>query len=474
MTTIAAWTGALLAVVVLVTACTAPTELSVDSDTTSPPDPLGQEGPIGASGYRFPPSPALAEGPLEPATVSALDQLVSGIDASLELDALSTVIATGDSRLGWVVADLLRLFQIGRDGEALIDGFERLTSVSLPDSSEYHPWQAVTDHMIAWDLPAPPGYQDTKRKLFTQVEPAWEPFLADRGADVDWRLVSWGGVFIDDRPLGDTGFCPKGCIPALDDPVLTDATGGAWYPNANIIFGVVVNDEAIALPKHMMEVHEMVNLSIGGRRLGIPYCTLCGSAQAYFLDGNPAWDDDLVLRTSGLLSRSNKMMFELGSYSLIDTFTGVATSGPLHRAGLVLEQTTVVASTWGEWQEEHPATAIIAEDGGLGRRYLEDPLQGRDAAGPIFPVGDVDPRLPAQTLVVGVISPDATAVAFPADLARSVAQIGEPVGLADIRLISAGSGFRAETDSGDELVAHQAFWFAWSQFHPETLIWTSS
>jgi hypothetical protein len=25
---------------------------------------------------------------------------------------------------------------------------------------------------------------------------------------------------------------------------------------------------------------------------------------------------------------------------------------------------------------------------------------------------------------------------------------------------------------GDELPAHQAFWFAWSQFHPETVVWT--
>ncbi|MBA2632243.1 MAG: DUF3179 domain-containing protein, partial [Chloroflexi bacterium] len=25
---------------------------------------------------------------------------------------------------------------------------------------------------------------------------------------------------------------------------------------------------------------------------------------------------------------------------------------------------------------------------------------------------------------------------------------------------------------GEELPAHEAFWFAWSQFHPETLVWT--
>ena len=40
-----------------------------------------------------------------------------------------------------------------------------------------------------------------------------------------------------------------------------------------------------------------------------------------------------------------------------------------------------------------PDTRIIAEDGGIGRSYPLDPLQGRDDNGPIFPVGDVDGRL---------------------------------------------------------------------------------
>ena len=33
-----------------------------------------------------------------------------------------------------------------------------------------------------------------------------------------------------------------------------------------------------------MEVREMVNDTLGGRDLAIPYCTLCASAQAYYTD----------------------------------------------------------------------------------------------------------------------------------------------------------------------------------------------
>jgi len=162
----------------------------------------------------------------------------------------------------------------------------------------------------------------------------------------------------------------------------------------------------------------------------MPYCTLCGSAQAHFTDSVPAGVEIPVLRTSGLLARSNKVMYDLLTGSVFDTFTGRVLSGPLRDAGIVLEQATVVVTTWGEWKAAHPETRIVARDGGLGRQYPEDPLRGRDDDGPIFPIGDADPRLPVQALVVGVIGPDGGPVAFPADQARAALADGAAVAAA--------------------------------------------
>ncbi len=236
-----------------------------------------------------------------------------------------------------------------------------------------------------------------------------------------------------------------------------------------MVFGLVVNGEALALPKNQMEIHEMVNTTLGGRDIGVPYCTLCGSAQAYYTD-NVASFDRVVLRTSGLLSRSNKMMYDLTTKSALDTFTGEALTGPLGKAGVVLEQVTVVASRWGDWKEAHPDTRILARDGGIGRTYPDDPLGGRDEAGPIFPIGGVDPRLPVQETVVGVIKPDGTPIAFPMNaVEESLDDRGEFEfeGL-NVRRTD---GIRVFDRTGEELVTHQAFWFAWSQFHPETIVW---
>jgi len=162
-------------------------------------------------------------------------------------------------------------------------------------------------------------------------------------------------------------------------------------------------------------------------------------------------------------------MFDLHTESVFDTFRGIGLSGPLQ--GHQLEMITVFTSTWGDWKEAHPNTTIIAEDGGIGRSYAFDPLGGRDDDGPIFPVGDVDPRLPVQEQVLGVTAPDGTTVAFPTAGAKRALDTGDEVTLAGIVVQTDGAALSA-TFEGEPIVSHQAFWFAWSQFNPDTLVWT--
>jgi len=421
----------------------------------------------------FGPAPETRKGPLDANLAADLDAVFSDLE-TIDRRTIRRIGASGDARVAWLISDLLRFIQSGAVAEGLVRGFEQLTGVKL-DAPERRPgrsWLAVTNRLIAWDLPAPPGYTGYKARLFTLVEPGWAPFFEDRKADIDWRLVNWGGVLIDDRPFGAAEHCKQGCIPALDEPAVTDAAGGSWYPDDAVVFGVVVNGRPRGYPKNIMEVHELVNDRLGGRRIGMPYCTLCASAQAYFTDR--IGDEHLVLRTSGLLSRSNKVMYELRSKSVFDTFTGRALSGPLGKARVTLEQVTVVRSTWGAWRKAHPDTTIVGRDGGIGRDYPEDPLGRRDDDGPIFPIGDVDPRLPVQEQIVGVIARDGTPLAFPAAEARAALRSGETVELVGTRLELDGDGLRAVFDNGEEAVSHQAFWFAWSQFHPGTLVWTGS
>ncbi len=450
----------LVAAAVLVAACAGP----VPAPNPDPPPPSTAATTVPR--LPFPPAPAVPDGPLADDVVSALDSIWRGIVTGIDPADVAVVGASGDARLAWLLADLLRFFPGGEVQDAIVDALEQLTGVRFEAPVV---WVAVTDHLIAWDLPAPPGYVDYKRILFTQIEPKWEPFFTEPSG-LDHRWVTWGGVFIDDRPLGTPFTCPNACIPALDDPAVTDAEGGDWYPDDGVVFGVVIDGEARAYPRNIMEVHEMVNDRLGGRRFALPYCTLCGSAQAFFTDDIPGFDL-AVMRTTGLLSRSNKVMFDVVTFSAFDTFRGVAATGPMFEAGVTLRPISVVTTTWGAWKEAHPDTTIVAEDGGIGRVYPDDPLGGRDANGPIFPIGDRDLRLPVQAQVVGVVLDDGTPVAFPADAARVALLRGDPVELAGVRLVLDGDGLRAVGADGTSIASHQAFWFAWSQFNPDTLLW---
>jgi len=297
-----------------------------------PADDSVDRGPV----FRYPPAPAAPAADVAdaPEVRSAMDRLdpvlrVGEIDEA----ALADVVEFGDARHAWYVADLMRFFGPGESGTELVDAFESLTGTSLADDpdSERSVWLSTTNHLIAWDTPGYPDYRTDKADLFLLVERRWEPFFDDDDAEIDWRHLSWGGVLIDDRELGDSDGCPRGCIPALDDPAITDADGGDWYPDDAIVFGIVEGDEALAIPKNIAEIHEMFNLTVGDRRFGIPYCTLCGSAQAYRTDDAVTIggaDDVPVLRTSGLLSRSNKVMYDLRTQSVFDTFTGAAVWAP--------------------------------------------------------------------------------------------------------------------------------------------------
>jgi Protein of unknown function (DUF3179) len=487
--------AASIAAVLALAACSAPPkdqdpDRTVESDTQGAPEQGTQvsstdvpSSTASTPRYRYPDPPDAPAREVENAVAGeAIDRIYAGIaGGALDPTAVDDLTAAGDARHAWYVSDLLRFFS-GPDSDRLVGSFETLTGVSIASDPDLQrsPWQSVTNHLIAWDTPDYDGYRGDKGAIFAQLEPGWASFFDDVDSDIDWRYVSWGGVFIDDRELGDPDGCPGGCIPALDDPATTAASGGDWYPDERTVFGIVVNDEALAIPLHIAEIHEMFNLTLGSRRLAIPYCTLCGSAQAYLTDqadGSPVEgaDDVPVVRTSGLLNRSNKVMYDLRTSSVFDTFTGAAVSGPLQDGGVVLDETTVVRSTWAEWKREHPATQIVAEDGGIGRSYDLDPLNGRDDNGPIFPIGDFDERLGVQEFVVGVLLDDGRAIAFPSAEAASAVTMNEPVELGGVELRASGDGLVAfDIAAGEPIVAHEAFWFAWSQFHPDTLLWEAT
>lgn len=412
-------------------------------------------------------APNVPAGPLSQGTRSALRILFSDIRrlelGEREARALRTVRRSKDPRLAWIVVDAMRFVRDPVTSEGLLRALNQLLGGGLRRLDD---WSAAADRLMAWDVPAPPGYLEYKRKIYTRMFPGWNP-LFERG-DIDWRHVSWGGVGIDDREFGNTG-ARCNCIPAADNPAVTSAADATWLTEDAVVFGVSVNGAHRAYPRRIMEVREMVNDTLGGRHLGIPYCTLCGSAQAWYTDQLPAGVQRPILRTSGLLIRSNKVMYDQVTKSVFDTFLGRAVTGTLGQQSLQLDAASVVTTTWSAWKDAHPDTTVLAERLALGQNF--DFRNTRDANGPIFPIGNTDARLAVQEDVLGVITPAGDPIAFHVESLIAALDAGEGVNFEGVQILLEAGGVRAVDLQGRDLGTHQAFWFAWSQFHPGTKLW---
>jgi hypothetical protein len=171
-----------------------------------------------------------------------------------------------------------------------------------------------------------------------------------------------------------------------------EAAEAGYLADDHVVFGITVDGEARAYPKRILAWHEMALDRLGGVELTIVYCTLCGTVIPFesVTDGR-----HFTFGTSGLLYRSNKLMFDHETRSLWNTFEGVPVVGALAGGGLRLTHRAVVTTTWGEWRRTHPETTVLSLETGHRRDYSEGAAY-RDYFGTdglMFQVANRDDRL---------------------------------------------------------------------------------
>ena len=209
-----------------------------------------------------------------------------------------------------------------------------------------------------WGRPyAPhPEYAAFKAGLYAHVDPRMSAFFPP-GAKELVRLdeVDWGGVKVNG-------------IPPLDRPGYVSAREARFLKDGHVVFGVALDGDARAYPKRILAWHEMVRDRVGGVELAIVYCALCGTVIPY---GAEVGGVKRTFGTSGLLYRSNKLMFDEESMSLWSTVEGRPVLGALAGQPLELAAYPVVTTTWKEWREAHPDTRVLSLDTGFERDYSE-------------------------------------------------------------------------------------------------------
>jgi hypothetical protein len=424
-------------------------------------------------------------------------------------EAHAQIAAAWSDGYAAMLIDLLDVVQRTRDANPrtfmppgrLAEFMEAQTGQALgTDVERWREW--------AWSLPyAPhPQYDDFKGRLYALLDPRFVVFFrAELEPKIRLDEISWGGVSING-------------IPPLDHPKHVPAAEATYLEDDNIVFGFYLDGEARAYPKRILAWHELALDRVGGRELAIVYCTLCGTVIPF--DARVG-GRVLTFGTSGLLYRSNKLLFDHETASLWSSLTGEPVVGPLVALNLKMSALPVVTTTWREWRTRHPDTQVLSLETGFARDYSEGAAYRAYFATDelMFGVSQRDGRLPNKAEVFVVRSTPSSA-ATPATLADappfaiSTRLLSErpvfhtDVGSTSIVVITTAAGasraYASEehrfvaTDGGDNvqdeqgrqwvveedflaatfdsslrlprLPGHRVFWFGWFAQYPDTVL----
>ena len=236
------------------------------------------------------------------------------------------------------------------------------------------------------------------------------------------------------------------------------------------ILGIRGKKSAKAYPVKILNWHEIVNDTFEGNPIVITYCPLCGSGIGF---NRKHRTGVATFGVSGLLYQSDLLMYDHQTESLWSQIGMQCVAGPLTREKLdplYLEHTT-----WGVWKDEHPHTLVLSNQTGYVRTYDRDPYAGYDQQKDLmFPILHPDSRFHQKEWVLGV-EVQGTFKGYPFSELQKGPEIIQDIVNGELLLIHynhESSSAKVMANDGTPFPFITAFWFAWSTFHPETLVYS--
>ncbi len=375
----------------------------------------------GSRGGSAPSAARPVGGPLPDAEAARLmGDLVSSRAAARH--ALARIVARRDSRFVAVLIETLRASQIGAlplgDDTAMTSALETLTRKRFGAD-----WPAWVEWYGATALVPPPGFAGWKGRLLGRIDPRFGAFLTDAAPSrIRVEEIEWGGVVVDG-------------IPALTNPRMIPAESATYLTPGEPVFGLAINGYARAYPLRILDWHEMVNDRVGGLPVSLAYCTLCGAGIAY--NGRAPDGLTYTFGSSGLLYRSNKLMYDHQTRTLWNQLTGEPVLGRLAESTVRLTLRPLVLTSWREWVAEHPETKVLDIHTGYERTYLPGAPYAQYFAsrGTMFPVWRRSRALPPKARIYA-LRIDGVPKAFPTDALAARRVVNDVVGGTPVVLIA--------------------------------------
>ena len=218
-------------------------------------------------------------------------------------------------------------------------------------------------------------------------------------ASVPMREIRSGGV-------------PRDGIPALTDPARwSGEQADRWLDDDARILGVVFGGVAMAYPLNVLTRHEVINDVVGGQPIAVTYCPLCRSAVVF--DGEVE-GERRIFGVSGLLYRSDLLMFDRATGSLVSQLLLQGITGPLR--DMPMRTLPTRHTSWERWYADHPQTRVLSRDV-MPIDYGFDPYATYHRSGTtMFPVRGSDRSRRAKSFAYALLSSERTVLIVEQDL----------------------------------------------------------
>lgn len=219
------------------------------------------------------------------------------------------------------------------------------------------------------------------------------PLLGRRPVGDGRTLESYGfdlsNLALASDELAPSGM-PRGFLPSLDDPphlrgseitVYNERNRPKYLVTTDRVLGIVVDGQPHAWPLSILNVHEVVNDTVGGVPVVATYSPWCDSVSVF---ERTVAGEVRAFEVSGLLCDANLVFCDkpvadgpptpdgaapAGS-SLFVQLDGVAVAGPLVGTRLARLPGACI-TTWADWLAAHPTTTVTERDPATIRRIKE-------------------------------------------------------------------------------------------------------
>lgn len=333
--------------------------------------------------------------------------------------------------------------------------------------------------------------------------------------EIDWACGGSRSGHPDQCGIDPVG--GDGRVNSEGDPEFAADWPGSGLDGDARVLGIIVDDDVRAYPVRMLNTHEIVNDVVGGEKVTVTFCPLCGSGVSFLreleFEGRTV---ETNFTASGYLFRTDMVMWDPETNQLWNQITGQSIAwldsnepASVGHEDLELDLIPTTITTWDNWRQKHPDTLLLQPVFSPGS-YREDAyavtssencqhgFSGKtdcDVEGihPKVQVVGHDDGTGGVAFPVLEVALNGGAVPYETQEGRTFVGAADAEGDAriydagDRTFTSDGSGLWTDQDGGlwdlrrgervdapgrlEQVDTSYMFWFAWHDHFPETEAW---